>query len=246
MVLEQHTLHLNQLDGFGDDSLRQELAAKSKSSLSLLQPYLKNSSNNVKICENSNNYALDSYFETEKALSHIQAAIQRIPISKRHQTISNIPSHSVSYHKLTYQELAQHLISLRVDYIQRIARPMIQKLMLHPKNVNIFNTPVDPIQLNIPTYFIKIQNPMDLGTIRNKLQIGGYESLQACYDDVRLVFNNAILFNGSDHYVAKLAMELIKEFEHDLICLQEKLNKDVSVSFSFHLFISFIVFIVIY
>lgn len=33
----------------------------------------------------------------------------------------------------------------------------------------IFHEPVDPEKLNIPDYFDIIRNPMDLGTVKNKL-----------------------------------------------------------------------------
>lgn len=228
MVLDQK---ISSIDHFTHDSIRNEITLKSKSLLSNLQPYLKNSPTKTtctKTMDGNKGYMLDNCLETQKALAHIEAALNRIPACVRNQPLSNVTSHSMASRKLTYQELAQHLISLRMDYIQRIARPLVQKLMAHPKNVNVFNTPVDPVKLNLPTYFSKIKNPMDLGTVRSKIIMGEYDNLLACYDDIRLVFNNAILFNGSEHYIGKVAKEILKEFEHDIASLQEKSEKDVS------------------
>jgi len=40
-----------------------------------------------------------------------------------------------------------------------------------------FNQPVDPVALNIPDYPIVIKNPMDLGTVRNKLRANAYPTI---------------------------------------------------------------------
>jgi len=36
-----------------------------------------------------------------------------------------------------------------------------------------FNKPVDPVALNIPTYFDAIKQPMDLGTVEASIKRGG-------------------------------------------------------------------------
>lgn len=62
-----------------------------------------------------------------------------------------------------------------------------------------FQDPVDPVKLQIPTYFDVIKKPMDFGTITRKLASGAYTSAQAFRDDLLLVVNNAIEFNPADH-----------------------------------------------
>ena len=62
-----------------------------------------------------------------------------------------------------------------------------------------FQDPVDPVKLQIPTYFDVIKKPMDFGTISRKLASGAYGTLQAFRDDLLLVVDNAITFNPSDH-----------------------------------------------
>jgi hypothetical protein len=94
--------------------------------------------------------------------------------------------------------------------------------------VNIFNHPVDPIALDLPNYNTIVREPMDLGTIRGRLQCGFYSSIQRCFHDIRLVFTNAITFNGPSHYVAVVAKELLEEFEIDVHGLEEKAVKEVS------------------
>ena len=62
-----------------------------------------------------------------------------------------------------------------------------------------FQSPVDPVKLQIPTYFQVIKTPMDFGTVSSKLASGAYATVQAFKDDLLLVVDNAIAFNPADH-----------------------------------------------
>ncbi|EXJ77004.1 hypothetical protein A1O3_10161 [Capronia epimyces CBS 606.96] len=74
----------------------------------------------------------------------------------------------------------------------------VLKEIAHTKHWPInqyFTHPVDPVALNIPTYFQIIKKPMDLGTIRNKLSNNVYEKAKDFEEDVRLIFKNCFKFN---------------------------------------------------
>lgn len=76
-----------------------------------------------------------------------------------------------------------------------------------------------------------VKNPMDLGTIREKLDAkngAGYKHIQEICDDVRLVFTNAMSYNqdGSDVYV--MAKTLSDKFEEKWkTALEPKLAEEV-------------------
>jgi bromodomain-containing factor 1 len=63
-----------------------------------------------------------------------------------------------------------------------------------------FLAPVDTVALNIPNYREIVKQPMDLGTIQNKLTNNEYENGDDFEKDVRLVFKNCYAFNpeGTD------------------------------------------------
>ncbi|KAK1941293.1 Transcription factor GTE12 [Phytophthora citrophthora] len=61
-----------------------------------------------------------------------------------------------------------------------------------------FLEPVDPVALNVPTYFDVISNPMDLGTMGAKLNAGDYHDPAEYRADLLLMFANAIEFNQDD------------------------------------------------
>lgn len=165
--------------------------------------------------------------DNQKVINHVRSLLSRIPVPVRQEIVSC--SNVSPYSGLTYQQLAEHVISLRTEYIQKLARPIVLKFYTHPRNFNIFNEPVDPILHNLPHYFECIKNPMDLGTIKCRLNSSYYENLSHCFDDIRLVFNNAIIFNGQESFVGKAAKDMLAEFEADVGDLEDKNNRNVSI-----------------
>jgi bromodomain-containing factor 1 len=64
-----------------------------------------------------------------------------------------------------------------------------------------FYHPVDPVALNIPTYFQIIKKPMDLTTVQTKLENHAYEKASEFKEDVQLIFKNCFKFNSEGEYV---------------------------------------------
>lgn len=76
-----------------------------------------------------------------------------------------------------------------------------------------FMEPVDPIKLGIPDYFTIVKNPMDLSTVKKKLDSGAYTNGDEFEADIRLIFQNCYLYNGLESDVAKLGRELESIFD---------------------------------
>ncbi len=79
----------------------------------------------------------------------------------------------------------------------------------------VFNTPVDPVELGLPDYFQVIKRPMDLGTIKKRLENGCYTSLEDFQADVYLTFDNAMLYNPEGSVVYNMAQEMKEKFSVD-------------------------------
>lgn len=67
----------------------------------------------------------------------------------------------------------------------------VLKVLQSHQHAWVFNTPVDPVELQLPDYFQIIKNPMDLGSIKKRLENGCYHSM----DDVSGV-SLALLVRG--------------------------------------------------
>ncbi|KAG1364176.1 transcription factor GTE7 [Cocos nucifera] len=89
---------------------------------------------------------------------------------------------------------------------------ILTKLMKHKKSI-WFNSPVDVVGMGLHDYFQIIKQPMDLGTVRSKLSKGLYPSPLEFAADIRLTFNNALIYNPEGHEVHKLADQFLRLFE---------------------------------
>lgn len=90
---------------------------------------------------------------------------------------------------------------------------LLEKLMKH-KHGWVFNKPVDPLALGLHDYFDIIKHPMDLETVKSRLDKNWYNSPMEFAEDVRLTFHNAMTYNpkGQDvHAMAELLLNLFQE-----------------------------------
>lgn len=93
--------------------------------------------------------------------------------------------------------------------------PLVKRLIDHDHGW-VFKDPVDPLELGIPEYFDVVKRPMDLMLVVRNLNEGGYNDVASFERDTKLVFENAILFNGEESDVGAMARELLNIFAQDL------------------------------
>jgi hypothetical protein len=76
-----------------------------------------------------------------------------------------------------------------------------------------FREPVDWKGLELFDYPKIVKKPMDLGTVKRKMERGQYETIEECAVDIRLIWTNCKTYNadGSDFYL--LAESFSKRFE---------------------------------
>ncbi|WOH05607.1 hypothetical protein DCAR_0625026 [Daucus carota subsp. sativus] len=96
--------------------------------------------------------------------------------------------------------------------VLQTCKGLLQKLMNH-KHGWVFNVPVDAEALGLHDYFDIIKTPMDLGTVKSRINNNFYQSPMEFMVDVRLTFQNAMTYNpkGQDVYV--MAEQLLQLFE---------------------------------
>ena len=90
--------------------------------------------------------------------------------------------------------------------------PLVVSLIDH-EFAWVFKDPVDPIELGLPDYFEVIKTPMDLNLIKKQLEVHQYDNFDDVCRDVRLVFENAILYNGEDSDVGDMALKMLDFFK---------------------------------
>lgn len=75
-----------------------------------------------------------------------------------------------------------------------------------------FYQPVDCIKLNLPDYHKIIKNPMDMGTIKKRLENNYYWSANECMQDFNTMFTNCYIYNKSTDDIVLMAQALEKIF----------------------------------
>ncbi|KAL1194747.1 Transcription factor GTE1 [Cardamine amara subsp. amara] len=89
-----------------------------------------------------------------------------------------------------------------------------------------FLEPVDVKGLGLHDYYKVIEKPMDLGTIKKKLEGSEYSNVREIYADVRLVFKNAMKYNEEKEDVYVMAESLLEKFEEKWLTIMPKLVEE--------------------
>ncbi|XP_057527397.1 transcription factor GTE2-like [Amaranthus tricolor] len=120
-----------------------------------------------------------------------------------------------------------------------VASPQLMKMcsqvltkVMKQKNGHIFNAPVDAVALKLHDYHQIVKKPMDLGTIMNKLNQRVYKNPDEFAADVRLTFNNALLYNPKGHEVHSLAERFLKQFEESFQPVSKRFQHEKTQSFN--------------
>lgn len=96
-----------------------------------------------------------------------------------------------------------------------------------------FCNPVDPVQSSAPNYFKIIREPMDLGTIKDRLSYASRYEYEDFVADMLLVWCNAITYNKKGHVVHEEALRLYSKFVEKLSAvLPPERMREIDASFT--------------
>ncbi|XP_029285772.1 bromodomain testis-specific protein isoform X2 [Cottoperca gobio] len=102
-------------------------------------------------------------------------------------------------------------MSEQLRYCHDILKEMLSKR--HYAYAWPFYTPVDSVVLGLHDYHDIIKQPMDLNTIRKKMDQREYVNAKEVAADVRLMFSNCYKYNPPSHEVVYMARKLQEVFE---------------------------------
>lgn len=178
----------------------------------------------------------------DKSREGTDVQIQRLSVGGSKRPESNVSVKPSMPAKSSKQRSEMSLDGQRLKqkmdrYLKLDCCKILKELMNHSQGW-VFSHPVDPVKLKIPDYFEIIKNPMDLGTIRHKLEGNMYFDAKEFADDVKLTFENAKSYNPPSHEVHHWAEILDAIFSRRWKLLEAKLkltNKnDEGANFAHH------------
>uniref|UniRef100_A0A8C7V8C3 histone acetyltransferase n=1 Tax=Oncorhynchus mykiss TaxID=8022 RepID=A0A8C7V8C3_ONCMY len=120
---------------------------------------------------------------------------------------------------------AQSVPTQNPEELRQALMPTLEALYRQDPESLPFRQPVDPQLLGIPRavsilnlsdYFDIVKNPIDLSTIKRKLDTGQYQEPWQYVDDIWLMFNNAWLYNRKTSRVYKYCSKLAEVFEAEI------------------------------
>ncbi|KAM6941308.1 bromodomain-containing protein 4-like isoform 1-T2 [Lycodopsis pacificus] len=79
-----------------------------------------------------------------------------------------------------------------------------------------FQSPVDAIKLALPDYYKIIKIPMDMGTIKKRLENNYYWNAYECIQDFNTMFTNCYIYNKPGDDIVLMAEALEKVFLHKI------------------------------
>uniref|UniRef100_A0A8C6SIV4 Bromodomain testis-specific protein n=1 Tax=Neogobius melanostomus TaxID=47308 RepID=A0A8C6SIV4_9GOBI len=97
------------------------------------------------------------------------------------------------------------------NQLQYLERVVLKALWKHNFSWP-FRQPVDAVALHIPDYYKIITNPMDLGTIKKRLQNKYYWKAFECIKDFNAMFTNCYMYNRPGDDIVFMAQNLEKLF----------------------------------
>ncbi|XWS41188.1 hypothetical protein CRYUN_Cryun17cG0058800 [Craigia yunnanensis] len=109
---------------------------------------------------------------------------------------------------------------------------LLERLMKH-KHGWVFNAPVDVKGLGLHDYYIIIKHPMDLGTVKSRLDKNWYKSPREFAEDVRLTFHNAMTYNPKGQDVHVMAEQLSTIFEDKWASIEADYIRDMRLAIEY-------------
>ena len=93
-----------------------------------------------------------------------------------------------------------------------VLKNSIMKVMWKHQHAWPFHFPVNTVKLGLPDYFEIIKKPMDMGTIRKRLDNGYYWEAAECIQDFNQMFTNCYIYNKPGEDIVVMAKSLEKFF----------------------------------
>ncbi|KAI1902582.1 hypothetical protein AGOR_G00017360 [Albula goreensis] len=123
-----------------------------------------------------------------------------------HNTADSIPSSPASSQ---FSMCSEDQEAIQAQKIWKKAIMLVWRAAANHRYANVFLQPVtDDIA---PGYHSIVHRPMDLSTIKKNIETGLIRSTAEFQRDIMLMFQNAVMYNSSDHDVYHMALEMQRD-----------------------------------
>uniref|UniRef100_A0A2K5YXT0 Bromodomain-containing protein 8 n=2 Tax=Mandrillus leucophaeus TaxID=9568 RepID=A0A2K5YXT0_MANLE len=105
--------------------------------------------------------------------------------------------------------------------------PLVDTLFSHATSSKLFSSPfLKPVsERQAPGYNDVVKRPMDLTSLKRNLSKGRIRTMAQFQRDLMLMFQNAVMYNDSDHHIYHMAVEMRREVLEQIQVLNIWLDK---------------------
>ncbi|XP_077594024.1 bromodomain-containing protein 3-like [Stigmatopora nigra] len=114
----------------------------------------------------------------------------------------------------------ENKLGRKTNQLQFIKSVLFKAIYKHPFSWPFYH-PVDAVALQIPDYHSIITNPMDLGTIKQRLDNNYYWSASECLQDFNTMFTNCYIYNKPTDDIVLMAADLEKIYLQKVALMPE-------------------------
>ncbi|CAH1254011.1 BRD8 [Branchiostoma lanceolatum] len=126
-----------------------------------------------------------------------------------HPLAASFQSDSLPSSPASFSQCSDDQETLKAERAWRKAIMMVWRAAASHKYANVFLHPVTDDQA--PGYHSIVFRPMDLSTIKKNIETGLIRTTAEFQRDIMLMFQNAIMYNNSDHDVYHMAVEMQRD-----------------------------------
>jgi hypothetical protein len=185
----------------------------------MIPPPLMPSSTPLRSSSSASKKGIKRKADTTTPLSHEQLYYQSVSESKSKPSTRRESGRPIKKPSKDLPDTAQHVTKTKsrgkmteqMKYCSKIVNELLAKK--HEGYAWPFYKPVDATALGLNDYHDIIKTPMDLGTVKTKMDERRYRRPEDFAADVRLIFTNCYKYNPPEHDVVGMARKLQDVFE---------------------------------
>ncbi|KAI0859522.1 putative Bromodomain testis-specific protein [Xylaria cubensis] len=181
--------------------------------------------------QHKNVHYLDHEGEEREAKStkhrHPDGVLHRVKKATPRPSVSATPKpHKTKRSSINVNDESQYTQEQKLVFCADLLNRMLSGPGFWTRLVGPFKEPVRPVEDGVPNYFEKIKNPMDLGTIKKKVDRGEYNTAEEFELDIRQIFENCYTYWGRTHEMSAAAERFQKSFEEKFAEMYKWLSKN--------------------
>ncbi|KAI0404196.1 putative Bromodomain testis-specific protein [Xylaria palmicola] len=162
---------------------------------------------------------------------HADGVPNRVKKAPSRASLPTVPRpHKTKRSSINVNDESQFSEERKLTFCSDLLNRMLSGPGFWTRLVGPFKDPVKPVEDGVPDYFDKIKKPMDLGTIKKKMDHGEYNTAEEFETDMRQIFENCYAYWGRTHDMSLGAERFQKSFEEKFAEMFKWLSKNAEGS----------------